>query len=68
MHQYRHFNPQHFFPQPSAPDEFELGNDGNIRLKKHLNFNVAESHIFTVEAKVKIYSLAAFPPYQKSQK
>ncbi|KAI7810617.1 putative protocadherin Fat 3-like [Triplophysa rosa] len=36
---------------PSAPDEFELGNDGNIRLKKHLDYNVAESHIFTVEAK-----------------
>ncbi|KAA0721886.1 Protocadherin Fat 4 FAT tumor suppressor -like protein 4 [Triplophysa tibetana] len=36
---------------PSAPDEFELGNDGNIKLKKHLDFNVAESHIFTVEAK-----------------
>ncbi|TRY64470.1 hypothetical protein DNTS_017153 [Danionella cerebrum] len=37
--------------QPPAPEEFEVRNDGNIRLKKRLNYNTASQHVFTVEAK-----------------
>ncbi|XP_051751356.1 protocadherin Fat 4-like isoform X3 [Ctenopharyngodon idella] len=36
---------------PPAPDEFEVRDDGNIRLKQRLNYNNAQQYIFTVEAK-----------------
>ncbi|ROL52057.1 Protein dachsous [Anabarilius grahami] len=37
--------------QPPAPDEFEVRDDGNIRLKQRLNFNNVQQYSFTVEAK-----------------
>ncbi|XP_067259919.1 cadherin EGF LAG seven-pass G-type receptor 2-like isoform X2 [Chanodichthys erythropterus] len=39
--------------QPPAPDEFEVRDDGNIRLKKRLNYNNNQQYIFIVEAKDK---------------
>ncbi|XP_073699386.1 protocadherin Fat 4 [Garra rufa] len=36
---------------PPVPDEFEVRQDGNIRLIKRLNYNDAQQYIFTVEAK-----------------
>ncbi|KAK2909309.1 hypothetical protein Q8A67_005146 [Cirrhinus molitorella] len=36
---------------PPVPDDFEVRDDGNIRLKKRLNFNNAQLYTFTVEAK-----------------
>ncbi|XP_056103180.1 protein dachsous-like [Rhinichthys klamathensis goyatoka] len=36
---------------PPAPDDFEVRSDGNIRLKQRLNYNNAQQHIFTVQAK-----------------
>ncbi|XP_067259915.1 cadherin EGF LAG seven-pass G-type receptor 2-like isoform X2 [Chanodichthys erythropterus] len=36
---------------PSAPDEFEVRDDGNIRLKQRLNYDSTQQYIFTVQAK-----------------
>ncbi|XP_077103055.1 protocadherin alpha-3-like [Siphateles boraxobius] len=36
---------------PPAPNEFEVRDDGYIRLKQRLNYNIAEQYIFTVQAK-----------------
>ncbi|XP_051751385.1 protein dachsous-like isoform X6 [Ctenopharyngodon idella] len=36
---------------PPAPDEFEVRDDGNIRLRQRLNFNNAQQYTFVVEAK-----------------
>ncbi|CAM4471882.1 unnamed protein product [Leuciscus chuanchicus] len=38
---------------PPAPDEFEVRDDGNIRLKQALNYDSAQQYIFTVQAKDK---------------
>ncbi|XDV15735.1 hypothetical protein PO909_015751 [Leuciscus waleckii] len=38
---------------PPAPDEFEVKDDGNIRLKQALNYDSAQQYIFTVQAKDK---------------
>ncbi|ROL46588.1 Protocadherin-like wing polarity protein stan [Anabarilius grahami] len=37
--------------RPPAPDEFEVRDDGNIRLTQPLNYNNAQQYIFTVQAK-----------------
>ncbi|KAF4118311.1 hypothetical protein G5714_000362 [Onychostoma macrolepis] len=36
---------------PPVPDDFEVRQDGNIRLKQRLNYNNAQQYIFTVEAR-----------------
>ncbi|XP_016145401.1 cadherin-24-like [Sinocyclocheilus grahami] len=36
-----------------VPDDFEVRQDGNIRLKQHLNYNNVQQYIFTVEARDK---------------
>ncbi|XP_050973873.1 protocadherin-9-like [Labeo rohita] len=36
---------------PPVPDDFEVRDDGNIRLKRRLNYNNAQQYTFTVEAK-----------------
>ncbi|XP_042573254.1 protocadherin Fat 1-like isoform X3 [Cyprinus carpio] len=38
---------------PPVPDDFEVRQDGNIRLKQRLNYNNAQQYIFTVEARDK---------------
>lgn len=43
--------------QPPAPDEFEVRNDGTIRLLKRLNYNIARVHNFTVKAAVNINNM-----------